>query len=135
MAKKYVSKLGTRMGDSIARPFHTTEKIILRDYLAMQRTSLANERTLFAYIRTSLYLVLGGIGILEWDDLRAIQWVGHASLIISLLILGYGFFRYLALRAKLLKYYAIMEADTETLERVEEGNEKGGDQPKEEVQR
>ncbi|MFZ2282343.1 MAG: DUF202 domain-containing protein, partial [Lutibacter sp.] len=40
--------------------FENREKIILRDFLALERTRLANERTLFSYIRTSLYLFLGG---------------------------------------------------------------------------
>lgn len=30
--------------------FKNQEKIILRDYLALERTRLANERTLFSYI-------------------------------------------------------------------------------------
>ena len=30
------------------------EELILRDYLAADRTALANERTLMAYIRTSV---------------------------------------------------------------------------------
>ena len=33
------------------------EELILRDYLAIERTKLANVRTLFSYIRTSLYPV------------------------------------------------------------------------------
>ena len=39
------------------------EELILRDYLAIERTKLANVRTLFSYIRTSLYLLTAGIGI------------------------------------------------------------------------
>ncbi|WP_299517905.1 DUF202 domain-containing protein, partial [uncultured Flavobacterium sp.] len=41
--------------------FENRDEIILRDYLAMERTKLANERTLLSYIRSSLYLLLGGI--------------------------------------------------------------------------
>ncbi|GAP67936.1 hypothetical protein BA6E_101382 [Bacteroidales bacterium 6E] len=33
--------------------FENREQIILRDYLALERTRLANERTLLSYIRTS----------------------------------------------------------------------------------
>ena len=36
------------------------EELILRDYLAIERTKLANVRTLFSYIRTSLYLLTAG---------------------------------------------------------------------------
>lgn len=41
--------------------FKHKEQIKLNDYLALERTRLANERTLFSYIRTALYLTLGGI--------------------------------------------------------------------------
>jgi len=37
------------------------EETIFRDYLVVERTRLANERTLLSYIRTSLYLLLGAI--------------------------------------------------------------------------
>ncbi len=37
------------------------EELILRDFLAIDRTVLANERTFLAYVRTSLaFLVVGG---------------------------------------------------------------------------
>ena len=39
------------------RDFKPDEKVILRDYLAIERTRLANERTLLSYIRSSLYLL------------------------------------------------------------------------------
>ncbi len=45
--------------------FENNEKLILRDHLALERTKLANERTLFSYIRTSLYLLTAGIGIYQ----------------------------------------------------------------------
>ncbi|MDD4605618.1 MAG: DUF202 domain-containing protein, partial [Dysgonamonadaceae bacterium] len=45
--------------------FQHNKEIILRDYLALERTRLANERTLFSYIRTALYLTLGGIAFME----------------------------------------------------------------------
>ncbi|MFT4781527.1 MAG: putative membrane protein, partial [Pseudohongiellaceae bacterium] len=40
------------------RDFEPDERVILRDYLAIERTRLANERTLLSYIRSSLYLLL-----------------------------------------------------------------------------
>ncbi|MFO7655175.1 MAG: DUF202 domain-containing protein, partial [Candidatus Krumholzibacteriia bacterium] len=33
----------------------TENELIVRDYLARQRTHLANDRTLLSYIRTALY--------------------------------------------------------------------------------
>ncbi|HQZ43477.1 MAG TPA: DUF202 domain-containing protein, partial [Flavobacteriales bacterium] len=43
------------------RDFTNNEDLILRDHLALVRTRLANERTLLSYIRSALYLLLGGI--------------------------------------------------------------------------
>jgi len=55
-----------RVGKKIKKAIQVTdeftneEKIILRDHLAMERTKLANERTLLSYLRSALYLFLGG---------------------------------------------------------------------------
>uniref|UniRef100_UPI004047E2D9 DUF202 domain-containing protein n=1 Tax=Mariniflexile sp. TaxID=1979402 RepID=UPI004047E2D9 len=50
------------------RDFKPEEAIILRDYLAIERTRLANERTLLSYIRSSLYLLLGSIAFFQLKD-------------------------------------------------------------------
>lgn len=44
------------------KPYNPFEKsqLILRDYLALDRTSMANERTLLAYVRTALALLIVG---------------------------------------------------------------------------
>lgn len=58
--------------------FENNEKLILRDHLALERTKLANERTLFSYIRTSLYLLTAGIGIFQIENisrLDGLAWV------------------------------------------------------------
>jgi len=85
--------------------FENKEKIILRDYLALERTKLANERTFFAYIRTSLYLILAGFAFLQIEGFGSIQWLGYLSLGLSLIILLIGTFRYFRLRKVLKTYY------------------------------
>ncbi len=94
-----------------APKYELKENIILRDYLALERTKLANERTLFAYIRTSLYLILAGMTLIQLRELASIQWIGIVSLIFSLLILGIGIFRYIKLDRE-LKYYYSKQNDT-----------------------
>ena len=89
----------------IVRPFEHKEKLILRDYLAMQRTTLANERTLFSYIRTSLYLVIGGIGLIKLRDFESIKWLGYVALVISGLMIIFGIIRFLMLKRRLGKFY------------------------------
>jgi putative membrane protein len=54
------------------------DALILRDYLALDRTVLANERTLLAYVRTALALVaLGATGVSLFDN-RVLQIIGWA---------------------------------------------------------
>jgi len=89
----------------IVPDYKNREKIILRDFLALERTTLANERTLFAYIRTSLYLILGGIGFIQLKSFESIQWLGYLSFGISFLMIVYGLIRYFKLKRKLQKFY------------------------------
>lgn len=86
--------------------FDNKEKIILRDYLALERTRLANERTLFSYIRTSLYLVLAGIAFLQLQGFEKIKFLGYFSLALSIIILVFGILKYYQLKNKLKKYYS-----------------------------
>lgn len=99
------------MNKKLFNTFVNTEKIILRDYLALERTRLANERTLFAYIRTSLYLLLGGIAFLQLKDFENITWLGYFSLFISAILLVFGIHKYLRLKMVLKHYYSEIKKD------------------------
>lgn len=85
--------------------FKNEEKMILRDHLAIIRTRLANERTLFAYIRTFIYLFMGGMAITKISELYQIVWLGQASLVLSGIILVFGLVRFYVLRRQLDAYY------------------------------
>jgi putative membrane protein len=85
--------------------FKNKEEIILRDYLALERTRLANERTLLAYSRTSLYMLLGGIAFLQIEGFRRIQWLGYLALILSVILILIGLYRFFQIRARLSLYY------------------------------
>ena len=99
----------------IVPDFKNREKIILRDFLALERTTLANERTLFSYFRTSLYLILGGIGFIQLERFKSIQWLGYILFGISSLLIIYGLVRYFKLKHKLQKLY-----DEDAMHRFEE---------------
>ena len=103
----------------IVSDFQNKERIILRDFLALERTTLANERTLFSYIRTSLYLILGGIGIVQLEDFENIKWLGYFSFGLSAILIVFGLLRFFKLRKKLQKYY-----DEDELKKMEEQKEK-----------
>lgn len=90
----------------IVRSYDTTENIILRDFLALERTTLANERTLFAYIRTSLYLILGGIAFLQLEEFSRLRWLGYLSFSISSFLIVFGLLRFILLKRKLGKFYS-----------------------------
>ena len=90
---------------SVRSQFTNQDEIILRDYLAMERTKLANERTLLAYIRSSLYLLLGGIGLLQLKDFENIHFLGYVSLSLTVTFLLVGIYRYHRLRKRLDDYY------------------------------
>lgn len=104
----------------IVANFRNRERIILRDFLALERTSLANERTLFSYIRISIYLVIGGIAFLKIDDLEPIAWTGYISFSLSVFLLVYGFIRYWILRNRLREFYSAIDFHKEAQEKAEE---------------
>src|SRR3989344_653291 len=52
------------------------EELILRDYLAADRTMLAVDRTFLSYIRTALYLFVAGVSLTKFFDSFLIQVIG-----------------------------------------------------------
>ena len=85
--------------------FENKKEIILRDFLALERTKLANERTLLAYLRGAIYLVLGGIAFLQLEGFDSVKWLGPVTLILSILFAIIGVFRFFYLKNRLLKFY------------------------------
>ena len=85
--------------------FKHKDEIILRDYLALERTKLANERTLLAYTRTSLYMVLGGIAFLQLQGFATIRWAGYTAIVLSAVFIFVGIYRFFLIRYRLGKYY------------------------------
>lgn len=83
-----------------------------REILALERTKLANERTLLAYIRASLYLLIGGLALLQLKDFANIQWVGYLALGVCILFLAIGIFRFIFLKRKLYKWNKVLFAET-----------------------
>ncbi len=82
------------------------------EILALERTKLANERTLLSYIRSSLYLLLGGIGLLQLEELGKIHWLGYVALFVCIVFLSIGIVRYIVLGRRLRKWNRILFVDT-----------------------
>lgn len=85
--------------------FRNRDQIILRDYLALERTKLANERTLLSYSRTSLYMLLGGIAFLQLEDFSNIVWVGYLAIGLSIILIIIGIYKFFLIRHRLADYY------------------------------
>lgn len=74
------------------------DDLILRDYLAADRTVLANERTLLSYIRTSVALAAAGGSLIHFLDSLLADVGGGLLLALAVSILVLGFQRFLRYR-------------------------------------
>ncbi|WP_306352263.1 DUF202 domain-containing protein [Flavobacterium sp. '19STA2R22 D10 B1'] len=100
-----IKKISISKAFKINQEFINREEIILRDFLALERTRLANERTLMSYLRTSLYLLLGGIGLLQLSGFEKIQWLGHVCLVLCIISIIVGIYRFIKLNNQLYEFY------------------------------
>src|ERR1700738_1230147 len=79
------------------------DELILRDRLALDRTSLANENTLLAYIRTSLTILIAGVSLIKFFDLGIVHIIGWVVNVFGIVIAIIGGVRYLKLRKTIYK--------------------------------
>jgi len=66
---------------------------ILRDELAIDRTVSANERTLLAYVRTALTLIIAGATFIQFIESGALRVAGFVAVPAGLLVGLAGFWR------------------------------------------
>jgi len=78
-------------------------ELIIRDYLARQRTTLANQRTLLSYIRTSLYFLVSGVALFEVQKLEQVKNLGYLAFILSAIFLIFGIANFYQVKNKLKK--------------------------------
>lgn len=75
-------KSGEKLDDDVYHSFFT-KQLILRDYLAIERTILTNDSTFLAYIRTSLTIIVVGVTLFHlYPDNTTLQ---YASIVLVLL--------------------------------------------------
>ena len=70
----------------------------LRDELAIQRTILANQRTLLSFFTASLAIAVGGVTLIKFFPGHWSYWAGWVLLPLSVVVLIYGFKNYFAHR-------------------------------------
>ena len=81
--------------------------LILRDYLAIDRTLLANERTLLAYIRTCLGFFAAGIALISFIEQNALIYIGYIFMGTPIFIFIFGIYRFVNTRRKIIKAYDV----------------------------
>jgi putative membrane protein len=62
-------------------------------------TTLANDRTILAYVRTALALLAGGVSFYEFFETSLIRLLGVLLVFISFTILLFGVIRFIKMRA------------------------------------
>jgi putative membrane protein len=68
--------------------------LVLREYLAIERTKLANERTLLTYIRTGLYFLVAGSTLGYVIDSTFWSVMGWPLVAVGVLIAVFGGIRF-----------------------------------------
>lgn len=81
------------------------EELIVRDWLAIDRTRMANERTFLAYLRTFIVVLSSGVAILKVDALQEMFDLGIFLVVIAPVILLIGLLRFLYVRRHIRKYH------------------------------
>lgn len=76
-------------------------KLILRDFLAIDRTFLANQNTFLAYIRTALTLFVAGVTFIRFFESLVIEVIGWVFIPIGVITFFVGLKRYNVLRVAL----------------------------------
>ena len=88
------------------------EELITRDYLAIERTRLANERTFLSYFRTAVVLLSSGIAMVQLEVLEEISDLGFFLLLLGPAILILGIIRFLYVKRQIKKYYKIKKKNS-----------------------
>lgn len=74
--------------------------MIVRDYLALERTRLANTRTLLAYSRTAIGSFGAGAGIVKLLEYPEVTPVGYVLMVIAPIIMVIGVVHFIRVARK-----------------------------------
>ena len=77
----------------------------LTDRLALDRTHLANQRTLLAFTRTGIYFIFTGLGIFQVLKSPAYFWLGWVAIGIGGVIALIGLINYLRMKKRVGRLY------------------------------
>lgn len=80
-----------------------TRRLILRDELALYRTHLANERTLMAYMRSGIALIIAGATIMHFVDQGWFWLIGLLCIPGGVVVSTIGISRYREMKISITK--------------------------------
>ena len=81
-------------------------EMTLRDHLAMDRTRLANQRTLLAFIGTSLHFLAGAITFAKVEAFAEVSWVSIPFFVLAPICLTLGVVSFLRNKRVMGKAYS-----------------------------
>jgi len=79
--------------------------MILRDYLATDRTHLANERTFLAYVRTCIGSFATGAALANFVENEVLVLLGYIFIAVSPVLFIFGVWRFIRTLQKIKKHY------------------------------
>lgn len=83
--------------------------LIVRDFLALDRTILANERTFLAWIRTALSVIGAGIGLIKVFENVLLDTIGFSMIPLGMIVFIWGIYKFLKVRKDLSNLSDIKE--------------------------
>lgn len=98
------------------------DETLIREHLALERTKLANERTLLSYTQAALYFLLGGLALIQLKEYEEMHYIGYLALVFSVLFVTVGIWRFLVLRDKMKD---LLQGKVESSASEEEKGEEG----------
>ncbi len=87
-----------------ALPWEQEERT-LRDYLALKRTWLANQRTLLSFLRTGLYLMVTAVAVLKLEPFENLKFLAWILMTAAILVWAIGVVSFLRMKKRLNRYY------------------------------
>ena len=97
---KKIFKDSDNIDDTVYQKFLVKE-LILRDYLAIERTMLSNEVTFMGYIRTSLTVLIVGVTIIHFSSKTYSNFLGIVTASIGFVIFIFGWVRTSKMKKKI----------------------------------
>ena len=90
-------------------------ELILRDQLAIDRTILANERTLLSYLRGAVAMVIAGVTFVQFIEFGILRYIGMALVPIGLFTGVFGLSRYRRINRRIRTICQVMDKNPEKI--------------------